>query len=213
MTSPRRTSFEDHLQKWIGKSNNINLANINNFTNVSTGSTEKKIVPLLLYVLNGNTPFANLTNRDQFLVLLMTKTEVPEFLENKINNIPGRSMHLSVDRKLKFIKLGDKILHPSYINHRTLGKFFDSGVLDSDCGSSHRQLQANITQSTVDNQRKSIGEIKQKIEEIEDQPDEQSDPFYIKPEPEAQSQPESQPEPTQATKDKRSYRFTPFVNL
>ncbi|PIC16998.1 hypothetical protein B9Z55_023399 [Caenorhabditis nigoni] len=124
MTSPRRTSFEDHLQKWIGKSNNINLA-----------------------------------------------------------------------------------------NHRTLGKFFDSGVLDSDCGSSHRQLQANITQSTVDNQRKSIGEIKQKIEEIEDQPDEQSDPFYIKPEPEAQSQPESQPEPTQATKDKRSYRFTPFVNL
>ncbi|CAO4384157.1 unnamed protein product [Caenorhabditis nigoni] len=156
-------------------------------------------------------PFANLTTRDQFLVLLMTKTEVPEFLENKINNIPGRSIHLSEDRKLKFIKLGDKILYLSNINRRTLGKFFDSGVLESDCGSAHRQFQANIAPSTVDNQRKSIKEIKQAIEEMEGQPDEQPDPFYIKPEP--QSQPESEPEPTQATKDKRSYRFTPYVNL
>ncbi|ULT81173.1 hypothetical protein L3Y34_011209 [Caenorhabditis briggsae] len=115
----------------------------------------------------------------------MTKTEVPEFLENKINNIPGRSTHLSEDRKLKFIKLGDKIPHPSYINHRALGKFFDSGVLDNDRNSAHRQFQANITPPTVDNQRKPIEEIKQEIEEIEGQP-EQPDPFYIKPEPEAQ---------------------------
>ncbi|CAO4377456.1 unnamed protein product [Caenorhabditis nigoni] len=148
-------------------------------------------------------PFASLTTRDQFLVLLMTKTEIPEFLVNKINNMTGRSIHLSGDRKLGFIKLGEELILPSDINLRTLGKFFDSAV------SAHRQHHANTPPPTVSNQRNSIEEIKQEVEELEDQSDEQPDPFYIGPEPEAQSQQE--PEPAQAAKDKRPYRFTPYL--
>ncbi|PIC23978.1 hypothetical protein B9Z55_017483 [Caenorhabditis nigoni] len=156
-------------------------------------------------------PFASLSTKDQFLLLLATETEVPVFLENKINKIPGRRIHLSEDRKLNFIKLGDEIFHPSDINRRTLEKFFDSGVLGNDRASAQRQPQANNSPPPppVD-QTEPIVEIKKEVEQVEDEQDKQPDPFYVKPEPHAEFQSESQPKPTHAEKVNRSYRFTPY---
>ncbi|CAO4377457.1 unnamed protein product [Caenorhabditis nigoni] len=144
-------------------------------------------------------PFASLSTKDQFLIILMTETEVPVFLEIKINNIPGRSIRLLEDRKLKFIELGEERILPSDINHGTLEKFFNSGVLGSHRGSAQKQPLANTSPPPAVNQTEPIVLIK---EEVEDEQEKQP-----KPEPEIKSQPKSEPKPTQAQKDNR---FTPY---
>ncbi|CAO4377476.1 unnamed protein product [Caenorhabditis nigoni] len=183
-----RHALEDSF-KWKSRSKGI----------VARPSDQSYQEAFCAHLTESYAPFVSLSTRDQFLVLLMTETEVPVFLENKINNIPGRMINLSVGRKLGFIKLGEELILPSDINHQTLEKIFDSRVLGNDGGSAKRQLLTNTSPPPPVDQKEPIVVIKEVVEdEQEKQP---------KPEPEIMSQPKSEPKPTQAQKDNR---FTPY---